>query len=67
MRIIENTFAIFWSMPCKGKRQQFHADMAKLYPDEMPSMSVARFRTLFPADCVHSVRDRSGRFLPFKA
>ena len=63
MKICPNSYAIFWRSP--GYRTQHHADGWKLNAEEPPRYVVARFRLLFPGDIVCSVRDGSGRFLPY--
>jgi len=65
MHILDNTFAVFWRLP-NHPRQQFHADVAKLFPDEPARYAVRRFRSLFPSDVVCSVRDQSGRFVSYR-
>lgn len=59
MRIVPNSFAIFWSSPKGG--QQFHADVFATSPAE----AVAAFRALFPTDTIHSCRASDGRFQRF--
>jgi hypothetical protein len=61
MRIIDK--AVFWHGP--NDTQQFHADMTQEPGESVPAM-VERFRDMFPCDTVTSVRDTSGRFIPFK-
>lgn len=61
MRIIANTFAVFWSP--EGSKAQFHADVVARSSAE----AVARFRDSYPDDIIRSVRDRSGRFAPMGA
>lgn len=63
MRIVPNTLALFWTRP--GWRQTFHADLG-VQPGETVAAAVARYRAMFPADTVRSVRDGSGRFVSFK-
>lgn len=60
MKIIANSFAVFWTRP--GWKQQFMADVGG-FTD--PVAAVAWFKTAYPEDVVCSIRDRSGRFLPF--
>lgn len=59
MRVLPNTFAIFWSLPQGG--QQFHADV----PATSPAAALATFRALFPTDRIRSVRGTDGRFQSF--
>lgn len=61
MKILEKTFAVFWSMT--GSKVQFHADVHA----ETPVEAAKKFRDLYPEDVIHSVRDRSGRFRTFGA
>ena len=65
MKIIPKSLAVFWALPGKPA-VQFHADFFP-FPHETVADAVARYRRLFPADVIRSVRDQSGRFLPFKA
>lgn len=60
MKIIPNTFAIFWSLP--GDKTQFHADVGAKTARE----AVASFSKYFPGDVIRSVRSTSGRFEAFK-
>jgi hypothetical protein len=64
MKIIDNTFAVFWRSA--DHRQQFHADAAKLFPDEPVRYVAARYRQIFPSDVICSIRDKSGRFVAFR-
>lgn len=64
MRVARDAFAVFWTLPAGGV--QFHADMKRaLYPTAKAAADA--FAAMFPGDRVQSVRDGSGRFLPFKA
>lgn len=65
MRILHNTFAVFWTRP--GYKTQFHADVGRGDDIKTPAECAAWFKRLFPGDIVLSVRDSSGRFLPFKS
>lgn len=68
MVILKTSFAIFWS---NGDGHQFHADGWRFpLPGggyDGPRDVVARFRKAFPSHVIHSVRDTSGRFLPFRS
>lgn len=61
MKIMKGFYAVFWTR--KGWKQQFHADV----PANKPARAaVADYRAMFPDDVVCSVRDASGKFVPFK-
>lgn len=64
MKIMHNTFAVFWTRP--GYKVQFHADVGRGVINT-PAECAAWFKTTFPGDIVKSIRDSSGRFLPFKS
>jgi beta-lactamase class A len=59
MRIVRNTFAIFWSP--QGASIQLHANV----PAPSAAEAVTAFRNHFPADVLRSVRGADGRFQRF--
>ena len=65
MKILHNSFAVFWKIDAT-QRTQFMADHGKLSPDDTARDVAARHAAMFPADVICSVRDASGRFCAFK-
>lgn len=63
MPILKNSVAVFWSKP--GWKNQFHGDFFP-HPHETMRETVARYRAMFPADIIRSIRGPNGRFLSFK-
>lgn len=60
MRILPNTFAVFWK-PSASCRVQFMADVPAASAEE----AFSAFRSSFPSDLVCSVRDHAGRFAAY--
>lgn len=65
MKILSNSFAVFWNTG-KNDGVQFMADMFKFHPEETARDIAERHARLFPDDRILSVRDGTGRFQPFK-